>query len=77
MDSIKSSIWVFLIMLLISYFPVFGQLEKLLPKPYQASFGNAELVIEGSKEDFKSKLTEWISVPRDRAYSFGDVQISN
>ena len=54
----------------------FSQSEKLLPKPYQVAFGNAKLVIEGDKEGFKSKLTEWISVPRDGSYNFEDVQVS-
>lgn len=54
----------------------FAQSEKLLPKPYQVSFGNAELVIDGSKVDFKNNLTEWISVPRNGAYNFKDVQFS-
>ncbi|SIS96099.1 family 20 glycosylhydrolase [Belliella pelovolcani] len=76
MDSIKSPIWAFLILLLIAHFKAFGQSEKLLPQPYQASFGNAELIIKGDKEDFKSKLTEWISVPRDGSYNFEDVQVS-
>lgn len=55
---------------------VAGQSEKLLPKPYQATFGNAELVVDESKENFKNYLTEWISVPGNGDYIIGKVQVS-